>query len=59
MDFEGVWPDDSHEPKRFFSYHTDEGIQQAVRSYFTPLSFRRIVVEDASRPAFQALLLRR
>ena len=31
IDFEGVWPDDQHEPKRFFSYHTDDGIQQAPR----------------------------
>lgn len=59
IDFEGVWPDDQHEPRRFFSYHTDNGIQQAVRPYFDVLSFRRIDAERAGRLHMQALLLRR
>lgn len=59
IDFEGVWPDDQHDPKRFYSYHTDDGIQQAVRPYFDVLSFKRIMTGRGPDLHFQSLLLRR
>lgn len=59
IDFEGVWPEDHHQPQRFFSFHTDDGIQQAVQSNFTLLSFRHIQMEGGASLHFQALVLRR
>jgi SAM-dependent methyltransferase len=59
-DSEGVWADDAHEPKRFFSFHTDDGLERAVRPYFTVLRFERVPLGDAEeRLHFQSLLLRR
>jgi SAM-dependent methyltransferase len=59
-DSEGVWPGDDHEPKRFFSFHTDDGIQRAVRPHFTILHFDRVPLDgEDGRLHFQSLLLRR
>lgn len=59
IDSEGVWDDDWQEPKRFFSFHTDDGIEQAVRPHFRVLSSRRISVDRDGALHFQSLLLRR
>ncbi len=59
IDSEGVWDDDWHEPKRFFSFHTDDGIQQAVRPFFRVLSCKTIDVDRGGGLHFQSLLLRR
>ena len=60
-DSEGVWPDDRHEPKRFFSFHTDAGLRRAVAPPFELLDFRVVPLggSGASGLHFQALLLRR
>jgi SAM-dependent methyltransferase len=57
-DFEGVWEQDSYDPKRFFSFHSDEGIRQVVTKYFTLLSFQQIMPGD-NNIHFQSLILRK
>jgi SAM-dependent methyltransferase len=60
FDHEGVWPDDSYEPKRFFSFFTDEHLQQVVAEAFEILSFQDIpLAEENSDLHFQSLVLRR
>jgi SAM-dependent methyltransferase len=60
-DAEGVWADDRHEPKRFFSFHTDAGLRRAVAPPFELLDFRAVPLGESGGAGlhFQALLLRR
>jgi SAM-dependent methyltransferase len=55
-EFEGVWEQDSYNPKRFFSFFTDETIQKAASEVFDLLYFKHIQVEG-SRTHFQSLIL--
>jgi SAM-dependent methyltransferase len=57
-DHEGVWDDDSYEPKRFFTFYTDAALQATLAPYFTPLYFKPIPLEDNPRsPYYQSLIL--
>jgi SAM-dependent methyltransferase len=56
-DFEGIWEQDVYEPKRYFSFYTDEGIQQIVSQYFEVVYFKAVPLEDDARH-FQSLILR-
>lgn len=56
--FEGIWDDDRYEPKRFFSFHPDEGLREAVAPYFNVVSFERIPIEATPGLHFQSLVLR-
>ncbi|MDP6779453.1 MAG: class I SAM-dependent methyltransferase [Candidatus Latescibacteria bacterium] len=38
--FEGVWEDDHYDPKRFFSFQTDEEIAGTVGRWFESVSFK-------------------
>jgi SAM-dependent methyltransferase len=58
-DYQGVYPDDHHEPKRFFSFHTDEQIRQAVTKFFELLYFEQIPQEGEDDFHYQSLILRR
>jgi SAM-dependent methyltransferase len=60
-DHEGVWAGDPYEPKRFFSFHTDERLGQMVTRSFDICSFRRTAVaaERARGLHFQSLILRK
>jgi SAM-dependent methyltransferase len=58
-EFEGLAPDDWHEPKRFFSYHTDEQILQAVARFLELVDFKRVTVDPNDEFHFQSLILRR
>jgi SAM-dependent methyltransferase len=55
-DFEGIRETDSYNPKRFFSFHSDEGLKQFVTESFTLLSFKQIVSGDGDLH-FQSLTL--
>jgi SAM-dependent methyltransferase len=57
-DFEGIWEKDSYIPKRFFSFHSDEGLQRVVTADFELLSFKRISSGDGGLH-FQSLTLRK
>jgi SAM-dependent methyltransferase len=58
IDFEGIWEKDSYDPKRFFSFHSDEGLEQVVAQHFKVLSFKQILPGDENLH-FQSLLLRK
>ena len=58
MEFEGIWEKDSYSPKRFFSFHTDEHIQQLTTQFFHLLSFKRTTFEHGDLH-FQALTLKK
>jgi SAM-dependent methyltransferase len=60
-DHEGVWAGDPYEPKRFFSFHTDERLEEMVNGSFDICSFRRTAVaaEQAEGLHFQSLILRK
>ena len=55
-EFEGIWEQDAYSPKRFFSFYTDENIQQITAEIFELLYFKRIPI-NGSRPHFQSLIL--
>lgn len=57
-DSEGIWEGDSCEPQRFFSFHTDESLQEAVARHFRILYFRPV---DYGHPFlhFQSLMLQK
>jgi SAM-dependent methyltransferase len=55
-EFEGVWEEDTYNPKRFFSFFTDDGIQKSTSEIFELLYFKHIPVEG-SRTHFQSLIL--
>jgi SAM-dependent methyltransferase len=55
----GVWHGDYYEPKRYFSYLTDDQIERATRQHFDTVEFRRVPVEGEIDSYFQALTLRR
>ncbi len=59
FDFEGVWEKDFYEPKRFFSFFTDERIQQEVARVFDIVSFMAVPSGDSDDLHFQSLILRK
>jgi SAM-dependent methyltransferase len=46
LDFEGIWTEDKHEPKRFFAYYRDHELLERVMSHFELLYFRRVHVQE-------------
>ncbi|MCP4360652.1 MAG: class I SAM-dependent methyltransferase, partial [Chloroflexi bacterium] len=55
---EGVFEDDLHEPKRFFSLYTDDAIQVVVGRVFSPVYLHTIPQESSVRN-FQSMIWRR
>ena len=59
-DHEGVWMDDSYEPKRFFSFRTDERLREIVAGTFDVYSFGRIALDGQTDGLhFQSVILRK
>jgi len=58
MDFEGIWEDDFYTPKRFFSFHTDEGLKDILSDNFEILYFKNIHLGEDRKP-FQSTILRK
>ena len=58
-EFEGVWEKDSYNPKRFFSFKTDETIQKITAEIFELLYFKSITVDGNSHLHFQSLILQK
>lgn len=56
--FEGIWPDDHHEPHRYFVFYPDDELRQRVSARFDEVSFRAIPLEHDSESHFQSLILR-
>jgi SAM-dependent methyltransferase len=60
LDHEGVWEDDAYEPKRFFSFRTDEQMREIVAGQFEVHSFRRMALDGRSDGLhFQSMILRK
>jgi SAM-dependent methyltransferase len=55
---EGTYPGDDYEPKRFFSFLSDEQIEGIATGFFALVDFRQIPLEEEEFH-FQALVLRR
>ncbi|MDQ3458374.1 MAG: class I SAM-dependent methyltransferase [Deinococcota bacterium] len=58
QDFEGVWPEDPHDPKRFFAYYRDRGVLERLMVLFDLEYFRRVEVERGADFHFQSLIVR-
>jgi SAM-dependent methyltransferase len=58
-DHEGTWDKDAYLPKRFFSFFTDERLEQQVTKVFDILTFNRIFFESGNPIHFQSLMLRK
>ena len=57
--FEGVWPEDHHEPKRYFVFYPDDELRRRVAGLFDEVSFRVIPIEgERGNSHFQELILR-
>ena len=56
--FEGVWPDDHHDPQRYFVFYPDDELRRRVAGLFDEVSFRTIPVEGDKKAHFQELILR-
>ena len=56
-EFEDVWEKDSYNPKRFFSFKTDESIQKITSEIFELLYFKPIMVSGNNHLHFQSLIL--
>ncbi len=56
--FEGVWPEDQHEPQRYFVFYPDDELRRLVSGLFDEVSFRAIPVEGETDSHFQELILR-
>lgn len=55
---EGIWEKDQYEPKRFFSFYTDEGIREVAEGYFDMVDFHTVPMPNGGLH-FQAMTLRR
>lgn len=58
-DFEGIREKDTYVPKRFFSFFSDEHLEQEVTEIFDILSFNRVFFDPDDPDHFQALILRK
>ena len=58
-DHEGIWANDSYDPKRFFSFFTDELLKKVVTEVFELISFESIHPEPGDNLTFQSLILRK
>jgi SAM-dependent methyltransferase len=58
-EYEGVWPEDEYEPKRFFCFYADDQIRQAVTEFYELVYFKRIPLGEGRNFCFQSMILRR
>jgi SAM-dependent methyltransferase len=56
---EGIWERDSYEPQRFFSFFSDEHLEQEVSKVFDVLTFKQIILEPDDPIHFQSLILKK
>jgi len=55
---EGIWENDTYEPKRFFAMYTDEELTAIVANRFEVEDFHVVPIAEGA-PHFQSLLLRK
>lgn len=54
-----IWPEDNYEPQRFFSFLSDEVIQEVTTGIFEIHTFKTIPIEKEFATHFQSMILRR
>ncbi|MCB9421890.1 MAG: class I SAM-dependent methyltransferase [Ardenticatenaceae bacterium] len=59
FELEEVWQDDSHKPKRFFAFYTDEQVQAVFGEFFTVEQFTAVDNNTDNGLHSQILILRR
>lgn len=59
VEHEGYFSQSPQQQPRFFSYHSDEFMRQAVQQYFEIVSFKAILLEWEHETHFQSMILRR
>lgn len=59
IDRAGVWDGDSYQPKRYFSYLSDEAMQAQMGAVFDVIDFRSFEHEPGDEHRFQAFTIRR
>ena len=59
FEHEGVWEEDDYQPKRFFSFFTDDHLKQVVSEVFDVLSFKKVALPGRDNHHFQSLVLRK
>lgn len=57
-EFDGIWPLDHYEPKRYFAFYADEQIKAIVSNYFDMVYFKAVALEAEERRHFQSMILR-
>jgi SAM-dependent methyltransferase len=57
QDSEGIWEEDYYQPQRFFSFYTDEQIQEVVSERFDLLHFDTVPIKDTVH--FQSMILQK
>lgn len=59
-DQDGVWAEDTYEPKRFFAFYSDEGLRLTLAQVFNLVYFQRVPVPDAGESLhFQSVVVRK
>jgi SAM-dependent methyltransferase len=59
-EFEGIWLEDTYEPKRFFAFYEDDVLKAEVAKHFRVESFKRVLVaDDDEKLHFQSMVLRK
>lgn len=57
-DSEGIWEDDIYEPKRFFSFYSNDSILDIVSRYFDIKTFNYLPNKNRRNPGFQSMILK-
>jgi len=57
--WEGIAPFDWHDPKRFFTYYTDDDLLATVAPVFDIVAFEQIAIDSSDEYHFQSLMLRK
>jgi SAM-dependent methyltransferase len=58
IDFEGIWEEDHYDPKRFYSFFTDDKLKPVLEAAFEIISFRSIATGNNNDDLdFQAALM--
>lgn len=58
---EGIWEEDFHDPKRFFSFFEGEDLEKLLQNYFEVEGFNKIPINhnDSGPTHFQGFILRK
>jgi cyclopropane fatty-acyl-phospholipid synthase-like methyltransferase len=59
-DFEGIWPEDTYHPKRFFSFYENQTLKELLAEFFTIEHFAIVPKEIVGgKYDFQSIILRK